>query len=104
MCTVLQKDTPKIEYPHIEKVPGVCGRSPKIVGTRFTVRSVVTYILKLGMTPEELVDEFTHLTLAQVHSALSYYYQHADEIHKEMEENTEEYWKNKLKGKPWANV
>jgi uncharacterized protein (DUF433 family) len=50
------------------------------------------------MTPEELVDEFPHLTLAQVHNALSYYYEHPDEIHQEIKENTEEYWQNKLKG------
>jgi len=80
MCTALQKNISNIEYPHIEKVPGVCGGSPKIVGTRFTVRSVVIYILKLGMTPEELVYEFPHLTLAQIHSALSYYYEHPDEM------------------------
>jgi len=80
MCTVLQKNISNIEYPQIEKVPGICGGSPKIIGTRFTVRSVVTYILKLGMTPEELVYEFPHLTLAQIHSALSYYYEHPDEM------------------------
>lgn len=61
MCTALQNDTSEIEYPHIEKAPGVCGGSPKIIGTRFTVRSIVTYILKLGMTPEELAYEFPHL-------------------------------------------
>jgi uncharacterized protein (DUF433 family) len=33
-----------------------------------------------GMTPEELVAEFPHLTLASVHDALSYYYDHREEI------------------------
>jgi uncharacterized protein (DUF433 family) len=27
-----------------------------------------------GMTPEDIVEERTHLTLAQVHAALAYYY------------------------------
>lgn len=34
--------------------------------------------MRQGMTPEELVSEFPHLTLAQVYDALSYYYDHKD--------------------------
>jgi uncharacterized protein (DUF433 family) len=40
------------------------------------------------MTPEELVREFPHLTLAQVYDALSYYYDHKEEIDQEMHANT----------------
>ena len=32
------------------------------------------------MTPDEIVQSHPHLTLAQVHDALSYYYDHIDEI------------------------
>jgi uncharacterized protein (DUF433 family) len=42
------------------------------------------------MTPEELLKEFSHLTLAQVYDALSYYYDHKTEIEHELSENTEE--------------
>jgi uncharacterized protein (DUF433 family) len=45
---------------------------------------VVFYVLRQGMTPEELVREFPHLTLAQVYDALSYYYDHKEEIDQEM--------------------
>jgi uncharacterized protein (DUF433 family) len=36
------------------------------------------------MTPEELVKEFTHLTLAQVYDAISYYYENRAKIDKEL--------------------
>lgn len=61
-----------------------CGGSPVIAGTKFPVRSVVFYILKQGMTPEELVKEFLHLTLPQVYDALSYYYENKGKIDKEL--------------------
>jgi uncharacterized protein (DUF433 family) len=61
-----------------------------IAGTKFPVRSVVNYVLRQGMTPEELVAEFPHLTLAQVHDALSYYYDHQKEVDRDIAENTED--------------
>lgn len=81
---------PKVIHPHISSDSRVCGGSPVIVGTRFPVRSVVNYILHHGLTPEELVNRFSHLTLAQIHDALAYYYDNRDEIEKDIEENTEE--------------
>lgn len=81
----------KLDHPHIVSHPGYCGGDPVIAGTRFPVRSVVNYVLKQGLTPEELVREFGHLTLAQVHDALSYYYDHQDEIERELAENSEQH-------------
>ena len=60
-----------------------------IAGTKFPVRSVVNYVLRQGMTPEELVAEFRHLTLAEIHDALSYYYDHQSEIERDIAANTE---------------
>jgi uncharacterized protein (DUF433 family) len=47
----------------------------------------VNYILHQGLSPEELVREFTHLTLAQVYDALSFYYDNKDLIDKDLREN-----------------
>lgn len=80
----------KVIHPHISSDSRVCGGSPVIIGTRFPVRSVVNYILRHGFTPEELVNRFSHLSLAQIHDALAYYYDNRDEIEKDIEENTEE--------------
>ena len=62
----------KGRHPHIVSGKGYCGGSPVIAGTKFPVRSVVNYVLRQGMTPEELVAEFHHLNLAHVYDALSY--------------------------------
>ncbi|MDN3509994.1 MAG: DUF433 domain-containing protein [Candidatus Jettenia sp. CY-1] len=74
----------KIKHPYIIFRKTHCGGSPIIAGTKFPVRSVVFYVLKQGMTPEELVKEFSHLTLSQVYDALSYYYENKKEIDKEL--------------------
>ena len=81
---------PQITHPHITSDPKICGGSPIIVGTRFPVRSVVSYILRHGLTPEELVAKFSQLTLAKVHDALAYYYDNREEIERDAEESTEE--------------
>lgn len=79
-----------IPHPHIERREGVCGGRPVLAGTRFPVRSVVGYVLRQGMTPEEMVAEFPELTLASVHDALSYYYDHRAEIDADTLTNSEE--------------
>lgn len=81
---------PKIAHPHITSDPAVCGGSAIIDGTRFPVRSVVAYVLRHGLTPEELVVRFPHLSLAQVHDALAYYYDNREEIDRDLAENAEE--------------
>jgi uncharacterized protein (DUF433 family) len=80
----------KILHPHITNNPEICGGSPLITGTRFPVRSVVTYILRYGLTPEELVHKFSFLTLAQIHDALAYFYDNQEEINNDLLANSEE--------------
>ena len=77
-----QKVKPK--HPYVVSLKSHCGGSPIIAGTKFPVRSIVFYVLKQGMTPEELVKEFSHLTLAKVYDALSYYYENRAAIDKEL--------------------
>ncbi|MEW5768135.1 MAG: DUF433 domain-containing protein [bacterium] len=67
-------------HTYITQDSNICGGEPIIRETRFPVRSVVFYILKEGMFPEELVAEFPHLSLSAVCDALSYYYDHTEEI------------------------
>jgi len=84
----------KIRHPYIGTKHGICGGRPVIVGTRFTVRSVVVHVLHQGLTPEELVREFPHLTMAQIYDALSFYYDHKDEIDGDIAQSPEEALKN----------
>ena len=80
----------KIDHPYIVSRAHYCGGSPVIKGTKFPVRSVVNYVLRQGISPEELVGEFSHLTLAQVYDALSYYYDHKESVDQDLQENSQE--------------
>lgn len=66
------------------------GGEPIIKGTRFPVRSVVSYIVKEGILPKELAKEFPHLSLAAIYDALSYYYDYTEEIERLISKNKED--------------
>jgi len=70
---------------YIVKTPGVCSGQPRIAGTRIKVKHVYTWVEQMGMTPAHVVAEYPHLTRAQVHAALAYYWSHPDEIHQDVE-------------------
>ena len=53
---------------------------PWIAGTRTKVVELVAEVRSYGWSAEELAHQHPHLTLAQVHSALAYFWDHADEI------------------------
>ena len=79
----------KIVYPHIVKEPGYCGGKAAIDATRVRVNNVAL-LHDQGKTPAEILVEYPDLSLAQVHAALGYYYDHKDEIEAELAE--EEGW------------
>jgi uncharacterized protein (DUF433 family) len=70
---------------YIVKTPGTCSGEPRIAGTRIKVKHVYTWVEQMGMTPAQVVASYPHLTMAQVHAALAYYWSHQDEIHKAIE-------------------
>lgn len=82
-----------VSHYYLTRNPKVQGGEPVIKGTRFPVRSIVFYIIKEGMFPEELVKEFPQLSLSAVYDALSYYYEHQKEIEELLKKQKEEIWK-----------
>jgi uncharacterized protein (DUF433 family) len=70
---------------HIVKTPGVRGGKARIDGTRICVVDLV-HLLKRGLGPDEMRSYYSdrQLTLAEVHSALAYYYDNVDEIEAEI--------------------
>jgi uncharacterized protein (DUF433 family) len=58
--------------------------SPVIVGTRVRVLDIVIEYEYLGRMPDEIVTAHPQLTLAQVHDAISYYYEHREELDEEI--------------------
>jgi uncharacterized protein (DUF433 family) len=59
--------------------PDICGGRLRIDGTRITVNQIVT-LYKQGYSAEEIADQYQHLTLAQVYTALAYYHTNRAEV------------------------
>jgi uncharacterized protein (DUF433 family) len=68
----------KTEHPHIVRLEGVCGGEPVIDGIRVTVRHVVT-LHRRGETVLEIAEALA-ITEVQVFHALSYFFDHREEI------------------------
>jgi uncharacterized protein (DUF433 family) len=66
-------------YSHVTKQPGVRGGKACIDDTRIAVADIVA-LLKAGKIPTEMLAAYPSLNLAQVHAAISYYYENRDEI------------------------
>lgn len=77
-------------HPYITSKKGVCGGRSIIEGTRMPVWSIIKWY-KTGMSIEEILSGFPHLTPAQVYDAFSYYYDNKTEIEKDIAENEEDY-------------
>lgn len=65
---------------HIEITPGVCGGQPRVAGHRIRVMDIAIWHEKLGLSPDEIVSIYPTLSLADVHAALAYYFDHREEI------------------------
>jgi len=62
----------------------VCGGKACIAGHRVRVLDIVVWHEHQGMTPDEIVSHIPTITLADVHAALAYYFDHIEEIQQEM--------------------
>ncbi|MGC1274633.1 MAG: DUF433 domain-containing protein [Planctomycetaceae bacterium] len=72
---------------HIEITPGVCGGRPRIAGHRIRVQDVVVLHEHLGRTPDEIAVSYPGVSLADIYAALAYYFDHRDEIRRQMAED-----------------
>jgi uncharacterized protein (DUF433 family) len=64
---------------HIEITPGVAGGKPRISGRRIKVQHVAVWHERMGMTPDEIANEY-RLDLADIYAALAYYFDHREAI------------------------
>ena len=58
---------------------------PWITGANTKVVEVVLDKMAHNSSPEEMHEQYPHLSLAQIHAALSYYYEHRDEVDADIE-------------------
>ncbi|MGD0363462.1 MAG: DUF433 domain-containing protein [Bryobacteraceae bacterium] len=68
----------------IVKTAETCGGRARIDGHRVRVQDIVTWHEYQGMTPDQIVSHIPSITLADVHSALAYYFDHVQEIQEEI--------------------
>jgi uncharacterized protein (DUF433 family) len=61
-----------------EGIPWISGANTKVV-------EVVLDKMAYGWSPEEMHCQHPHLSMAQIHAALSYYYEHQDEVDADIE-------------------
>ena len=73
----------------ITRTAGIKGGTPHIAGTGVTVRTVSRWH-RSGLMPEEIANRIGHLSLAQVHAALAFYYANQEAMDSEMAEEEAE--------------
>ena len=67
--------------PHIAISKDVAGGKPRIAEHRITVQHIVIWHERMGLSADEIASDHG-LTLAEVYAALTYYYDHRQEIDK----------------------
>ena len=76
----------KVLDRHIEITPGVVGGNPRIAGHRITVQNIVVWYEHLGQGLDEICAEHD-LSLAAVHAALAYYFDHREAMDQSIAED-----------------
>ncbi|TAE47653.1 MAG: DUF433 domain-containing protein [Oscillatoriales cyanobacterium] len=72
----------------IEKTPGVCGGDARITKTRIPIWSIANYRL-LGANDVRILQDFPHLSAADLANARAYTEAHPEEIEAAIRENEE---------------
>jgi uncharacterized protein (DUF433 family) len=70
---------------HIEITPGIAGGKPRIIGRRIKVQDIAIWHERLGMSADEIAEEHD-LSLADIHAALTYYFDHRSDIDRDIAE------------------
>jgi hypothetical protein len=89
-----------ITYPHIEKSAGQPARLQRL--PRLRISMIVIDYLNHGWSADEICIHYPHLKLAEVHSALAYYFDHQPEIDAEIEEEQKEIEESRQRATPTA--
>jgi uncharacterized protein (DUF433 family) len=77
-----------VQTSHLERrMTRTGGERTFIAGTRVSIQNIYVEHELLGHSPDEIVAAHPHLTLAQVHAALSYCFDHLDEMRREYHED-----------------
>lgn len=78
----------EVSYPHIVKNEGQPAHLERWPRTR--VAMIVMDYLGQGWSAEEICQHYPYLSISEVHAAMLYYWDHKDEIDREIREECEE--------------
>jgi uncharacterized protein (DUF433 family) len=78
----------KLAINLIASDPDVRGGRPVVDGTGICVSDIAAATIFHQQTPDEIAVGY-RLSLSQVHAALAYYYEHKDEIDREIKQRSE---------------
>ena len=78
-----------ISTGYIVQDEGICGGKPRIEGTRMKVQHIALEYVHMGLSVDEICKSHPHLDRAQIHAALSHYYEHAVEIEGDIKDDEE---------------
>src|SRR5437867_8936197 len=83
----------KQAHAHITHSQRILGGIPIVAGSRTPVRSIAGYY-QMGMTADEILQTLPHLSLAKIHAALAYYFDHQREIDRDLARSQDvDFWK-----------
>jgi uncharacterized protein (DUF433 family) len=71
---------------HIELRPGVRGERAFVAGHRVRVQDIVLWNEE-GLSADEIVSRVPTISLADVHAALAYYFDHREDIDRQIQED-----------------
>ena len=81
----MKKSNVKVStHPYVQRRSDIATGKAIIAGTRIKVTQIAVEYERLGWTPDQIIDAHPHLTLAQVHDALSYNYENQAELDAEL--------------------
>jgi uncharacterized protein (DUF433 family) len=78
--------------------PKIRSGRPIIDGTTLRVQDIAIAHVHKGYTLDEVVKAYPTVTLAQVHAALAYYYEHREEIDQQIAADDKLYQESKEQG------
>src|SRR3990167_3789792 len=79
-----------VKHPYITIDKRIRDGEPVISGTGIRVLDIAVRYEIMGMSPDDILIAFPHLNLSQVHDAISYYYEHKNEIDREWKSEARE--------------
>ncbi len=87
-----------VTYPHIVKSEGSPARLERL--PRIRVAQIVIDYLNHGWSADEICIHYPHLKLAEIHSAMAYYFDHQAEIDGEIDQEQRLIAKSRQNAKP----